>query len=360
MAHALESRLYSHLCRAEQVPGHTAALIPAYNEERFIGSLVLAVRPYVDQVVVVDDGSTDHTAAIATLAGAVVLRHTTNRGKAGAVNTGFAHMRCLRPAAIVMLDGDGQHCPDDIPAVLTPVLDGTADIVVGSRFLGVRSHIPAYRQAGQHGLTLVTNLVSGVHSSDSQSGFRAFSAAAIEALSFSQRGFSIESEMQFLVREHKLRVVEAPIKVIYAEPAKRSSVLQGVQVMNGIVRLAGQIRPLLFFGLAGLLALLLGALLGLYIAELYTRTHALAIGYSLITVILCVVGTLLFFAGVVLHSIRAMVLEMRGSLLARLAGQEKGGLEADARAVRPTPVEVEQAAEAAGDRPGAAEPSHAF
>jgi glycosyltransferase involved in cell wall biosynthesis len=299
-------------------------LIPAFNEDRFIGSLVLAVRPYVDQVVVVDDGSRDRTAEIAALAGADVLQHETNRGKAAAVNTGFAHLRRLQPAAIVMLDGDGQHCADDIPSVLAPILQGTADVVVGSRFLGIRSNIPAYRQAGQHGLTLVTNLASGVHSSDSQSGFRAFSATALDTLSFSQDGFALESEMQFLVREHKLRVVEAPIKDIYAEPAKRNPFRHGIQVMQGIVRLVGQIRPLLFFGLTGLFVLLLGTLLGLYIANIYTRTHLLAVGYGLITVMLCVVGTLLFFAGVVLHSVRAMVLEMRRSLLNRLVGEERG------------------------------------
>src|SRR5919202_3956184 len=155
-----------------------------------------------------------------------------------------------------MLDGDGQHCAEDIPQVLAPVLDGVADVVVGSRFLEVKSDIPAYRQVGQHGLTLVTNLASGVRISDSQSGFRAFSPLALDALSFSQGGFSIESEMQFLVREHKLRLVEAPIKVIYAEKAKRNPVHHGMQVINGIMRLVGQIRPLLYFGLPGSLCLL--------------------------------------------------------------------------------------------------------
>lgn len=110
------------------------ALIPAYNEERFIGSLVLAVRSFVDYVVVVDDGSTDRTAAIARAAGAVVVQHPLNQGKAEAVNTGFSHLRQLGPQAVVMLDGDGQHRVDDIPAVLAPVLAGEADVVVGSRF----------------------------------------------------------------------------------------------------------------------------------------------------------------------------------------------------------------------------------
>src|SRR5512145_52974 len=87
----------------------TIALIPAYNEERFIGSLVLSAQAYVDLVVVVDDGSYDGTATIAERAGAIVVQHRTNQGKAAAVNTGFNYVRQLTPSAVVMLDGDGQH-----------------------------------------------------------------------------------------------------------------------------------------------------------------------------------------------------------------------------------------------------------
>lgn len=300
--------------------GPIVALIPAYNEERFIGSMVLAVREYVDEVLVVDDGSRDRTTAIARRAGAVVVRHQANQGKAGAVNTGFAYLRQLTPAAVVMLDGDGQHCAHDIPTVLAPVLDGTADVVVGSRYMAVHSDIPVYRQVGQHGLNLMTNVTSGVSLSDTQSGFRAFSPSAIAQLSFSQSGFSIESEMQFQVRDHKLRVAEVPIKVFYAEPAKRNPVAHGLQVLNGILQLVGQSRPLLFFSTAGSTILFAGVVLGASIIEIYARTNTLAIGYGLLTVILCIVGVLLLFAGVLLHSTRGMILGLQQSLsLAGLA-----------------------------------------
>ena len=295
--------------------GAVVALIPAYNEERFIGSLVLAARPHVDYVIVIDDGSADRTTDIARSAGALVVRHEVNQGKAAAVNTGFQYIRSLAPAAMIMLDGDGQHCADDIPAVLAPVLDGVADIVVGSRFLSVKSDIPAYRQFGQHGLTFVTNLASGVRVSDSQSGFRAFSAAALDRLSFSQGGFSIESEMQFLILDHELRVAEVPIRVIYAEPAKRNPVSHGMQVLNGILRLVGQTRPLLFFGSLGFLTLSAGVLLGLVITRIYVQTQQLAVGYGLITVILCVLGVVLLFVGILLHSTRGMLLDLKQTML---------------------------------------------
>ncbi|MFO7169246.1 MAG: glycosyltransferase family 2 protein [Chloroflexota bacterium] len=295
-------------------PPRTVALIPAYNEERFIGSLVLAARSYVDQVIVVNDGSHDRTSEIARAAGALVIDHPTNLGKSAAVNTGFAYLRAIRPVAAVMLDGDGQHCADDIPAVLQPVINGHADIAVGSRFREVKSDIPVYRQVGQHSLTLATNLTSGVWISDSQSGFRAFSARAIDHLKFSCGGFSIESEMQFLIRDHGLRVLEVPIKVLYAEPAKRNPFTHGMQVLNGILRLVGQTRPLLFFGVGGLAILLASGLLGLHIIDIYGRTHDLAVGYGLLTVLLGVTGVVLLFSGLILHSTRGMFVALRSAL----------------------------------------------
>lgn len=302
-----------HEAPGQQFP--VVALIPAHNEERFIGSLVLAVREYVDVVLVVDDGSSDRTTEIARKAGAIVVRHNVNQGKAGAVNTGFTYLRQLKPAAVVMLDGDGQHCADDIPSVLAPVLADAADVVIGSRFLAIQSDIPAYRQVGQHGLNLMTNMTSGVNLSDTQSGFRAFSHSAIACFSFQQCGFSIESEMQFQLRDHQLRAVEVPIKVVYAEPAKRNPVRHGLQVLNGILQLVGQTRPLLFFSGAGTAALCGGVLLGARIIEIYARTHQLAVGYGLITVLLCVIGVLLLFAGVILHSTRGMLLALQRSLV---------------------------------------------
>lgn len=304
--------------------GPVVALIPAYNEERFIGSLVLAARQLVDRVVVIDDGSRDRTGQIAAMAGAIVVQHQVNQGKAAAVNTGFAYARQLDPAAAVMLDGDGQHCAEEIPQVLAPVLAGEADIVVGSRFLEVRSDIPAYRKLGQHALTLATNVTSGVSISDSQSGYRAFSASALAALTFGQGGFSVESEMQFQARDHNLRVVEVPISVIYAEPAKRNPLAHGMQVINGILRLVGQTRPLLFFSSAGAAVLGSGLALGLNIVETYARTQTLAVGYGLITVMLCVIGMLLLFAGVILHSMRGMLEEIRGAVSEHGAGRRLG------------------------------------
>src|SRR5689334_3666002 len=144
-------------------------IIPAYNEERFIGSVVLKVRQHAESVIVVDDGSTDGTAEIAEAAGAIVVKHSENRGKGAALNTGFQQARQLKPEVLVLLDGDGQHLPEEVPLLIAPVVRGEADIVIGSRYLQKRSQVPTHRVWGHQAFNWLTNLISGTRTTDSQS-----------------------------------------------------------------------------------------------------------------------------------------------------------------------------------------------
>ncbi len=285
------------------------AVIAALNEDRFIGSVVLKTRHYLDQVIVVDDGSHDQTAAIAEQAGAIVIRHEHNLGKAQAVNTGLRRAREMKAALVVLIDADGQHNPAEIPALLAPIEAGAADVVVGSRFLGVRSHIPRWRIWGQRALTLATNLASGVAITDSQSGFRALSQRALETLAFRpEGGFSLESEMQFLAQQHGLSIQEVPVSVTYAERPKRNPLGHGFQVVNGILVLISQHRPLIFFGVPGLLILILGLALGVIVVDRYNDYQTLAVGTALISILLAIIGIQTLFTGIILHSIRALLM----------------------------------------------------
>ncbi len=287
------------------VAGPRVALIPAYNEERFIGSVVLKTRRYVDVVLVVDDGSSDDTAALAEEAGAEVIRHPHNTGKAAALNTGLERARALNSAALVLLDGDGQHDPSDIPALLAPTLSGQADVVIGSRFIGVESDTPRWRIAGQQALTMATNFASGVTLSDSQTGFRALSRRAVQQLVFRTTGFSVESEMQFLVKRYDLIVGEVPIRVNYNEKPKRNPVRHGLQVLNGIIQMVSQNRPLFFFGVPGVLLLIVGTALALLVVDRYTVYTRLAVGWAIVSMGAITVGALTIFTGLILHTIRA-------------------------------------------------------
>jgi glycosyltransferase involved in cell wall biosynthesis len=285
------------------------AVIPAYNEERFIGSVVLKALQYVDVVIVVDDGSADDTAEIARNAGAVVVQHQTNRGKGAALNSGFAEARALGARAVALLDGDGQHRPDDIPKLVRPVLEQGADMVVGSRYLDLKNRIPLYRRVGQCIITALTNISSGVNSTDSWSGYRAFSRRALERIYFHENGWGVDPEFQFKAGELDLNVVEVPIVAIYEEKAKRNPIPHGLKTLNAILRLIGQHRPLLFFSSTGFLILLTGFITGLWVVAVYDATRTLAIGTTLICLLLCIVGTLTLFTGFILHSTRGLILE---------------------------------------------------
>ncbi len=319
-------RLLSAVATADQAGANypfndrVVAVIPAYNEERFIGSVVLQVRQYVDEVIVVDDGSTDHTAAIARLAGASVVRHEVNLGKGAALNTGFRKARELfLPGVVVILDGDWQHRPEDLPKVITPVLAGEADLVIGSRYLKQESDVPVSRILGHWGFTTLVNLLSGTASTDSQSGFRAFSLRAVERITFSSSGFSVESEMQFLARDYNLKVVEVPITIRYEDKPKRSVVAHGLKVLNGILRLIGQSRPLVFFTTPGFLILMMGLFVGLWVVHTYSVYQQLAVGTALLAVLFCFIGTLALFTGIILHSLRGLLLEFM-----RMQGAQHG------------------------------------
>lgn len=293
------------LNRVPNTPVQTdvVVVIPAYNEERFIGSVVITARQYAEKVIVVDDGSTDRTAQVAEMAGAEVIRLAENVGKGGALNEGFRRACKLRPRAVVMLDGDAQHDPAEIAQLVQPITRGEADLVIGSRFLDKKSIIPRWRQAGQHALTALTNAASGTTSTDSQSGYRAFSLSALDKLWFRSKGLAMESEMQFLAQRAGLRVVEVPICVQYLDGNKRNPVAHGLQVIDSILGLVARRHPLMFMGVPAVVLLIAGLVLGVSVIETINLRHAVPLGTATLSTLLLIVGLVLGVAGVILNTL---------------------------------------------------------
>lgn len=283
------------------------AVIPCFNEERFIGSVVLRVKKYVDKVLVIDDGSTDASAEVAGAAGAIVFRHDCNRGVGAATRTAFQKAREMGADVLVRLDADGQHDADEIPSVIGPILRGEADVVVGSRFLVADEHPPLYRRIGQRLLTITTNLGSGTRMTDSQSGFRAFSAKAMEKMTITEDGFGVESQMQFAVASSGLRVTEVPIAVIYTDKAKRNPLGHGVSVLSRVLVLLSLRQPVVLFGVPGLLLLGGGLVLGLRVLDIWGKSEKLAMGTLLGAILLCLTGILALFAALMLQSMKELL-----------------------------------------------------
>ena len=198
--------------------------IPCYNEGLAIGSVVLKASRHEDEVLVVDDGSTNDTVEVAEAAGATVVAHDENSGKGRAVKNALRYAVEHGFEALVLLDGDGQHDPNEIPQLLVPLIKDAADIVIGFRSFG---QMPAYRRFGR----AVLDRATGGPVRDSQCGFRALNLRAIELLAGTlvKDDFAVESEMTRIANEHKLRFADVEInckkkpffqKVLKALPKK--------------------------------------------------------------------------------------------------------------------------------------------
>ena len=190
-------------------------IIPAYNEAQSIGEVIAKVKPLVAEVVVVDDGSSDATVEIAWQAGATVLQHPINRGQGAALETGNQYALKNGAEIIFHFDADGQFSYQDIPAVLAPLMAGTAEAVLGSRFLGKKSNMPVAKEKIIMPLARFVNRLLGVKLTDPQPGFRALTSEAWKKITIEQRGMAHSSEILHKIFKNKLKVVEVPITVTY-------------------------------------------------------------------------------------------------------------------------------------------------
>ncbi len=193
----------------------TIVVIPAYNEESTLAQVLERVRPRVDEVIVVDDGSRDATGVIARQGGACLVRHVINRGLGASLGTGFAAALRRGGEAVICLDADGQHDPEDIPRFLEALDDG-ADVVIGSRLLEPEG-MPKHRQLANWVGNLVTFFLFGAWVTDSQSGYRGFRREALEQIDIKTDRMEVSSEIIAESRRHGLNLVEIPIKAIYTD-----------------------------------------------------------------------------------------------------------------------------------------------
>jgi glycosyltransferase involved in cell wall biosynthesis len=288
--------------------------IPAYNEEKGIARVLVETMSHVDQVVVCDDGSQDATGKIAQKLGSVVISHKRNAGYGASIASIFEKAREMHADILVTLDSDGQHNPKDIQALIQPIIDNRAEVVIGSRFLEARDsdNTSAYRRFGIKTLTKISNVVSQANLTDSQSGFRAYSKKAIDSIFVTERGMGASTEIIFKAQASGLKIAEVPINVEYHEEAStHNSFYHGIDVMMSTLKFISIEHPLRFYGIPGLASLILAIYFGVWALHLYTAEGRLVTNIALLAIGLLMIGLVLLTTSVILYVVINVVRETR-------------------------------------------------
>jgi len=213
-------------------------VIPARNEARHIGQVLTELESEVHGLpvvpMVVDDGSSDRTADLARAAGARVISHAINLGKGAALKTGCEAVIAAGCDVIVLMDADGQHRPGDLPLMVSPLLAGTADLVLAQRHF--TRDMPATMRLGNWGLSRLFSFLFGATFQDTQCGLRAFTADAYPKLDWIATDYAVETEMLVRAARARLRTAEVEIETIYHDAYKGTTVTDGMRILANMIR----------------------------------------------------------------------------------------------------------------------------
>ena len=290
-----------------------AVAIPCYNEAATVARVVADFRHALPgaSIHVFDNGSSDDTAANAGQAGARV-HYVPERGKGETVRAIF---RELDADVIVMVDGDGTYPAARARDLLAPVLEGRADMVVGTR---LAQHDPAsfraLHVAGNRLVLRFINLLFGTRLSDAFSGYRAFSRRFVKTMPVLSSGFEIETEITLHALEHRKPIVELPV-AYGARPSgsfsKLSTLRDGGRVIAALLRLYKDYRPLMFFGIPGALLLAAGAASGaLTVSEFMETGRVTGVARAVFAVACCLLGTVSVATGFILDTVNRRAREL--------------------------------------------------
>lgn len=291
--------------------------IPAYNEAGTIGDVVESTRRYADEVVVVDDGSEDGTADLARAAGAAVIEHDRNRGYGAALKALFRRAADENTDHLVVLDADGQHDPEDIPALLEHQRRQGSEVVIGSRGVaGGSSDAPVHRRIGLALVNGLTNLSLGLLRSesrirDTQSGFRIYDRRAIEFLATAPGiGDSMSASVDILYQADRadFDIAEVPTTVHYSvdNASTHRPIAHGMILGRNLIRLIERDRPISALGLPGLLLTFVGLAFGLWTVQAYVQTGGVfRYGLAIAATLFVLAGFLMSFMAIVLHSLNS-------------------------------------------------------
>ncbi len=215
------------------MPGKVFVVIPAYNEQGSIVSVIKGLRKGgYNNIVVVDDCSTDNTLELIQKQNVHALHHEVNRGQGAALQTGIGFALKEGADIIVTFDADGQHKVEEIKYLLKPIQEKKADAALGSRFLNSKSNVPFFKKLALKAGIYFTWLTSGIKLTDAHNGFRALSRSAAEKIEITQDRMEHASEIVEQIHKKKIRYIEVPVTILYTEysKAKGQSPINAVKI----------------------------------------------------------------------------------------------------------------------------------
>ena len=284
--------------------------IPAFNEEKNIGSIIIKLQQKYDNILVCDDGSSDMTSQISKKLGATVIKHEKNEGYGSAIKTIFNKSKELDFDVLVTFDADGQHRIEDIENVLEKIIDNEADIVIGSRFLNENQKMPKYRKFGIKAITKLTNTVGGTNISDSQSGLRAYNRKILENISPSEKGMGVSTEILIKSQKNGYRIKEVPIVIRYeGDTSTHNPLSHGSSVIFSTLQYVAIQRPLTFYGIPGICFLIIGIFFSIWSIQIFTEQGKLITNIAIIGGASFTTGIILMISASILHAIVRLVKE---------------------------------------------------
>ena len=286
--------------------------IPAFNEEKNIAKIIVKLQKISDAIIVCNDGSTDLTKEISEKMGVEVINHSKNLGYGAGIRSIFLKASKMDTDILVTFDADGQHRIEDIESVIEPIVSGDADIVIGSRFLKNENskNVPKYRKIGIKAITKITDSVTDLKLTDSQSGFRAYRKNVLKEIIPSDKGMGVSTEILIKSSKKKFKVKEVPIKILYeGDTSTHNPVSHGVSVVFSTMKYTSIEHPLKFYGIPGIIFLAIGLFFVLWTLQSFSETRQIITNISLIGIGSVILGTMLSMTSIMLYSLVSVVRE---------------------------------------------------
>jgi len=282
--------------------------IPAFNEEKTIAKLIIDIKKYSDKIIVIDDGSTDYTSKIVKELGVELIQHQKNLGKGAALGNGFTKAMTYSPDVVVTIDADGQHDPSSIPKLIEPIINGNADVVIGSR--SDKTKMPRYRKMGLKAINFLNRKASKSNIKDFQSGLRAYSNKSFKAVAKERfQDYAAEFEQLEFLAKHGFEIKEVPVEFRYEGLDKTSSknfLTHGGELILASIFMIISRRPILYLALPGTIMVLVGLFYGFYALFLFNVDRYFSIPMSVLSVALLMLGTLFLLSSMFIYVISKM------------------------------------------------------